>query len=31
MGFDLLGINNVLALTGDPSKLGDFPGANPHS
>lgn len=27
MGFDLLGINNVLALTGDPSKLGDFPGA----
>ena len=27
MGFDLLGINNILAITGDPSKLGDFPGA----
>ena len=25
MGFDLLGINNILAITGDPSKLGDFP------
>ena len=27
MGLDLLGINNILAITGDPSKLGDFPGA----
>lgn len=27
MGFDLLGFNNILAITGDPSKLGDFPGA----
>ncbi|MGX7071142.1 bifunctional homocysteine S-methyltransferase/methylenetetrahydrofolate reductase [Gemella bergeri] len=27
MGMDLLGFNNVLAITGDPSKLGDFPGA----
>lgn len=27
MGMDLLGFNNLLAITGDPSKLGDFPGA----
>lgn len=27
MGLDLLGINNILAVTGDPSNLGDFPGA----
>lgn len=27
MGLDLLGINNILAVTGDPSSLGDFPGA----
>jgi len=27
MGLDLLGINNILAVTGDPSTLGDFPGA----
>ncbi|HEM4762666.1 TPA: bifunctional homocysteine S-methyltransferase/methylenetetrahydrofolate reductase [Streptococcus suis] len=27
MGLDLLGLNNILAITGDPSKMGDFPGA----
>jgi methionine synthase / methylenetetrahydrofolate reductase(NADPH) len=27
MGLDALGINQVLAVTGDPSKIGDFPGA----
>ena len=27
MGMDLLGFNDVLAVTGDPSKIGDFPGA----
>lgn len=27
LGMDLLGIDHVLAVTGDPSKLGDFPGA----
>lgn len=27
MGLDALGINQVLAVTGDPSKMGDFPGA----
>lgn len=27
LGFDLLGITNLLAITGDPSKMGDFPGA----
>ncbi|KSU86648.1 MULTISPECIES: bifunctional homocysteine S-methyltransferase/methylenetetrahydrofolate reductase [Priestia] len=27
MGLHTLGINQVLAITGDPSKIGDFPGA----
>ncbi|EHI69449.1 bifunctional homocysteine S-methyltransferase/methylenetetrahydrofolate reductase [Streptococcus ictaluri] len=27
LGMDILGINHILAITGDPSKLGDFPGA----
>lgn len=27
MGLDTLGLNDVLAITGDPSKIGDFPGA----
>lgn len=27
LGMDVLGIDNVLAVTGDPSKMGDFPGA----
>ncbi|MBU9722946.1 MULTISPECIES: bifunctional homocysteine S-methyltransferase/methylenetetrahydrofolate reductase [Bacillaceae] len=27
MGLSTLGINNVLAVTGDPAKVGDFPGA----
>ena len=27
MGMDLLGFHDVLALTGDPSRMGDFPGA----
>ncbi|WP_368504526.1 bifunctional homocysteine S-methyltransferase/methylenetetrahydrofolate reductase [Alkalihalophilus sp. As8PL] len=27
MGLDALGINDVLAVTGDPTKVGDFPGA----
>lgn len=27
MGMDVLGLNHVLALTGDPSKVGDTPGA----
>jgi methionine synthase / methylenetetrahydrofolate reductase(NADPH) len=27
MGMDALGLNHVLALTGDPSKVGDSPGA----
>jgi homocysteine S-methyltransferase len=27
MGLDALGINQILAVTGDPSKIGDFPGA----
>lgn len=27
MGLHTLGINQVLAITGDPSKVGDFPGA----
>nr|WP_259548743.1 bifunctional homocysteine S-methyltransferase/methylenetetrahydrofolate reductase [Heyndrickxia oleronia] len=27
MGLDALGIDQVLAVTGDPSKIGDFPGA----
>jgi methionine synthase / methylenetetrahydrofolate reductase(NADPH) len=27
MGMDALGLNHVLALTGDPSKVGDTPGA----
>lgn len=27
MGLDALGINDILAVTGDPSKVGDFPGA----
>lgn len=27
MGLDALGINQVLAVTGDPTKVGDFPGA----
>ncbi|MBP3040831.1 bifunctional homocysteine S-methyltransferase/methylenetetrahydrofolate reductase [Bacillaceae bacterium Marseille-Q3522] len=27
MGLDALGINQVLAVTGDPTKIGDFPGA----
>lgn len=28
MGLDALGINQVLAVTGDPTKVGDFPGAS---
>jgi homocysteine S-methyltransferase len=28
MGLHTLGINQVLALTGDPTKVGDFPGAS---
>ncbi|KGL46576.1 bifunctional homocysteine S-methyltransferase/methylenetetrahydrofolate reductase [Listeria newyorkensis] len=28
MGFHKLGIQDVLAVTGDPSKVGDFPGAS---
>lgn len=28
MGLSLLGINDILAITGDPSKVGDFPGAS---
>lgn len=28
MGFDALGIDHVLAVTGDPSKFGDLPGAS---
>lgn len=27
MGLDALGINDILAITGDPTKVGDFPGA----
>lgn len=27
MGLDALGIHDILAVTGDPSKVGDFPGA----
>ncbi|MGF7533761.1 bifunctional homocysteine S-methyltransferase/methylenetetrahydrofolate reductase [Bacillus mexicanus] len=27
MGLDTLGLTDVLAITGDPSKIGDFPGA----
>jgi homocysteine S-methyltransferase len=27
MGLDALGMNTVLALTGDPAKFGDQPGA----
>ncbi|KXT75680.1 bifunctional homocysteine S-methyltransferase/methylenetetrahydrofolate reductase [Streptococcus sp. DD12] len=27
LGMDVLGFDNVLAITGDPSKMGDFPGA----
>jgi homocysteine S-methyltransferase len=27
MGLDALGIDQILAVTGDPSKIGDFPGA----
>lgn len=27
MGMEVLGFNQVLAVTGDPSKIGDFPGA----
>ncbi|HEL1008731.1 bifunctional homocysteine S-methyltransferase/methylenetetrahydrofolate reductase [Streptococcus oriscaviae] len=27
MGLDLLGFHNILAITGDPSTIGDFPGA----
>lgn len=27
LGMDVLGVENVLAVTGDPSKMGDFPGA----
>ena len=27
MGLSLLGINDILAITGDPSKIGNFPGA----
>lgn len=27
LGMDVLGIDHVLAITGDPSKIGDFPGA----
>ncbi|WP_178076221.1 methylenetetrahydrofolate reductase, partial [Pseudomonas sp. 2822-15] len=27
MGLSTLGIDNVLAVTGDPAKVGDFPGA----
>ncbi|MDL5140824.1 bifunctional homocysteine S-methyltransferase/methylenetetrahydrofolate reductase [Bacillus atrophaeus] len=27
MGLDTLGLNDILAVTGDPSKIGDFPGA----
>lgn len=27
MGLDALGINDILAVTGDPTKVGDFPGA----
>lgn len=28
MGFDALGINHVLAVTGDPARFGDLPGAS---
>jgi homocysteine S-methyltransferase len=27
MGLDTLGLHDILAITGDPSKIGDFPGA----
>ncbi|RFU66409.1 bifunctional homocysteine S-methyltransferase/methylenetetrahydrofolate reductase [Peribacillus saganii] len=27
MGLDTLGLNEILVVTGDPSKIGDFPGA----
>ena len=27
MGLDALGIHDILAVTGDPTKIGDFPGA----
>ncbi|MGT2750247.1 bifunctional homocysteine S-methyltransferase/methylenetetrahydrofolate reductase [Streptococcus orisasini] len=27
LGMDLLGFDHILAITGDPSKIGDFPGA----
>lgn len=27
LGMDVLGIDNILAVSGDPSKIGDFPGA----
>ncbi|HHV3625430.1 TPA: bifunctional homocysteine S-methyltransferase/methylenetetrahydrofolate reductase [Streptococcus agalactiae] len=27
LGMELLGFNHILAITGDPTKLGDFPGA----
>ncbi|MBJ8193856.1 methylenetetrahydrofolate reductase, partial [Bacillus cereus] len=28
MGFDALGIDHVLAVTGDPARFGDLPGAS---
>ena len=28
MGFDALGINHVLAVTGDPARFGDLPGSS---
>ena len=27
MGLNALGIHDILAVTGDPTKVGDFPGA----
>ena len=27
LGMEVLGVENILAITGDPSKMGDFPGA----
>ena len=27
VGMEVLGVENILAITGDPSKMGDFPGA----
>ncbi|MGP3782218.1 methylenetetrahydrofolate reductase [Bacillus sp. 4A_MP3] len=29
MGLDTLGLTDILAITGDPSKIGDFPGLPP--